>query len=76
MIDPGTDRVLITGAAGAIGTALRDGLRANRRHLRLTDIRPVQNVTNNEEVIVADRQTLQDARCPSGGLSGGRSWQL
>ena len=27
MIDPTTDRVLITGAAGAIGTALRNGLR-------------------------------------------------
>jgi uronate dehydrogenase len=40
MIDPSTDRVLITGAAGAIGTALRDGLRENWRHLRLTDIRP------------------------------------
>jgi hypothetical protein len=25
MIDPKTDRVLITGSAGAIGTALRDG---------------------------------------------------
>ena len=54
MIDPRTDRVLITGAAGAIGTALRDGLRANWRHLRLTDIRPVQGPTDNEEVIVAD----------------------
>jgi nucleoside-diphosphate-sugar epimerase len=31
MIDPETDRVLITGAAGAIGTALRTGL---RRHWR------------------------------------------
>ena len=28
MINPSTDRVLITGAAGAIGTALRNGLRA------------------------------------------------
>jgi uronate dehydrogenase len=54
MIDPTKDRVLITGAAGAIGTAVRDGLRANWRHLRLTDIRPVQNLTNNEEAIVAD----------------------
>jgi uronate dehydrogenase len=54
MIDPKTDRVLITGAAGAIGTALRDGMRANWHHLRLTDIRPVQNLTNNEEAIVAD----------------------
>src|SRR6202035_3902963 len=55
MIDPETERVLITGAAGAIGTALRDGLRAkNWRRLRLTDIRPVSNLTHNEEAIVAD----------------------
>jgi uronate dehydrogenase len=54
MINPDKDRVLITGAAGAIGTALRNGLRANWRHLRLTDIRPIQDLTNNEEAIVAD----------------------
>jgi uronate dehydrogenase len=54
MIDPRTDRVLITGAAGAIGTALRDGLRANWHRLRLTDIQPVQNLTDNEEAVVAD----------------------
>lgn len=54
MIDPETNRVLITGAAGAIGSALRDGLRAKWRHLRLTDIRPIENVTGNEEAIVAD----------------------
>ncbi len=54
MIDPGTDRVLITGAAGAIGTALRNGLRAGWRHLRLTDARPIANPTPNEEIVVAD----------------------
>ena len=54
MIDPTTDRVLITGAAGAIGTALRNGMRASWHHLRLTDIRPVQDLSNNEEAIVAD----------------------
>jgi uronate dehydrogenase len=54
MIDPKTDRVLITGAAGAIGTAVRDGLRANWHRLRLTDIRPIADVAGNEEAIVAD----------------------
>jgi uronate dehydrogenase len=54
MIDPQSDRVLITGAAGAIGTALRNGLRADWRHLRLTDVRPVKDPTNNEEALVAD----------------------
>jgi uronate dehydrogenase len=54
MINPETDRVLITGAAGAIGTALRTGLRANWRHLRLTDIRPPPDLANNEEAVVTD----------------------
>src|SRR5690242_5076460 len=69
MINPDTDRVLITGAAGAIGTALRTGLRATWRHLRLTDIRPLQNLANNEEAIVADigdraalERMMQDVR--------------
>src|SRR5476649_1066453 len=54
MITPDTDRVLITGAAGAIGTALRLGLRDRWRHLRLTDIRPVPDLAANEELVVAD----------------------
>ena len=54
MIAPETDRVLITGAAGAIGTALRLGLRDRWRHLRLTDIRPVPDLAGNEEQVVAD----------------------
>ena len=54
MINSATHRVLITGAAGAIGTALRNGLRVEWRHLRLTDIRPIADPTPNEEFIVAD----------------------
>jgi uronate dehydrogenase len=54
MIDPASDRILITGAAGAIGTAVRDGMRADWRHLRLVDIQPVSGLTNNEQAIVAD----------------------
>lgn len=54
MIDPATDTVLITGAAGAIGTALRNGLRAGWQHLRLTDARPVKELANNEQTVIAD----------------------
>lgn len=54
MIDPATHRVLITGAAGAIGTALRHGLRDRYRNLRLTDIRPIPDLANNEEAVLAD----------------------
>jgi uronate dehydrogenase len=54
MIDPATDRVLITGAAGAIGTALRNGLRPAWRHLVLTDARPIADLTSNETAVQAD----------------------
>ena len=54
MVNPLTDRVLITGAAGAIGTALRNGLRSEWRKLRLTDAKPIADPTANEECIVAD----------------------
>ena len=54
MVNPLTDRVLITGAAGAIGTALRNGLRSEWRKLRLTDAKPITDPTANEECIVAD----------------------
>jgi uronate dehydrogenase len=54
MVDPNADRVLITGAAGAIGTALRAGLRPRWRKLRVTDIRPIADAAANEEAIVAD----------------------
>jgi uronate dehydrogenase len=62
MIDPARHRVLITGAAGAIGSALRAGLR-NYGHLRLTDIRAVEGVAENEEFIAADV-------CDRAGLMG------
>jgi len=54
MIDPQTDRILITGAAGAIGSALRTGLRERWRRLCLTDIKPVANLAGNEEFVGAD----------------------
>ncbi len=62
MIDPRTDRVLMTGAAGEIGTALRQGLRADWQNLLLTDVRPIQNLAPNEEQVVAeitDRPALE-----------------
>lgn len=64
MIDPAADVVLITGASGAIGTALRTGLRAGWSRLRLVDNRPVSAPSANEEVVVldiADRAGLDQA---------------
>lgn len=54
MIDPTNDRVLITGAAGAVGTALRVGLRARWQHLMLTDVREIPDPTPNETIVLAD----------------------
>ena len=54
MINPETDRVLITGAAGAIGSALRTGLRDHWRKLRLTDVKPIADLAGNEEFVAAD----------------------
>lgn len=67
MIDPATDTVLITGASGAIGTALRDGLRAEWKHLRLTDIRPIKDQTANEEFVLAD---ISDRAAIDGMMQG------
>src|SRR5690349_15456361 len=47
------NRILITGAAGEIGTVLRAGL-AGHYSLRLLDVRPCANVTTGEEAMVAD----------------------
>ncbi len=54
MIDPSKDRVLITGAAGEIGQALRLGMRSTWKHLRLTDFRPIGDLADNEEQVVSD----------------------
>src|SRR5262249_7312688 len=78
-MNPETDRVLITGAAGAIGTALRTGLRSHWRRLRLTDVRPIADLANNEEMVVvdiADRAAIEammrdvKAAVPLAGIGG------
>jgi uronate dehydrogenase len=61
MIDPGSDRVLITGAAGAIGSALREHLRPAYRHLLLTDMQEIAGLAPNEEFVradITDRQAM------------------
>ena len=54
MIDPANHRVLITGAAGEIGTALREGLRSRYAHLVLSDVRPIRDLAANERFVAAD----------------------
>ena len=55
-------RVLITGAAGLIGRALRDGL-YGAYDLRLADIAPQASAREREEVVSADIREL-DALVP------------
>src|SRR6266536_49163 len=47
-------RVLITGAAGTIGSVLRQGLRGRVRSLRLLDIAPLGTRQPGEELVTAD----------------------
>lgn len=53
-IDPSSDRIVITGAAGAIGTTLRRGLAPRFRNLLLTDIRKPADAPAGEHWVVAD----------------------
>jgi uronate dehydrogenase len=48
-----TGRLLITGAAGAIGTCLREGLRSRVDELVLTDVQPLEPV-DHERFLQAD----------------------
>lgn len=45
------ERVLITGAAGIVGTTLRPRLTKPGRVLRLVDIRPITDLTDSEEFV-------------------------
>jgi uronate dehydrogenase len=52
-------RILITGAAGAIGSTLRAGLRDSYELLRLSDIRALESPASGEETIQADLTDLE-----------------
>lgn len=47
-------KVLITGAAGSIGSVLREGLRGRYDLLRLTDHRDLGEAREGEEIVLAD----------------------
>ncbi len=47
-------RIVITGAAGQIGTALREGLRGSYALIRLLDVAPLGTARAGEELIGAD----------------------
>lgn len=47
-------RIAITGAAGNIGRVLREGLRGRYPVLRLTDVKPLGEAEEGEEIVIAD----------------------
>jgi uronate dehydrogenase len=53
------DRVLITGAAGTIGRALRQGLHGRIGALRLLDVAPLGAPRPGEELVAADVRDLE-----------------
>lgn len=60
-------RVLLTGAAGAIGSTLRHGLRGEMP-LRLLDRVPVEDPVDGEEVVVADLADAEAVRAAADGV--------
>ncbi len=78
------ERVLITGAAGGIGSGLRRTLAGVYPKLRLSDIQPISSPGASEECITADVADLarMEALCEGvdgivhlGGNSGEASWE-
>jgi uronate dehydrogenase len=80
-----SERILITGGAGAIGVLLRTELRAGGRELRLLDLAPQQPAQPGEavQIITASVEDLDalltaaagvDAIVHLAGLIDGHSW--
>lgn len=61
------EKLLLTGAAGGLGKALRDRLKANCSVLRLSDVQAFGEAGAGEEVILAD---LADAAAVNAMVSG------
>lgn len=59
--------LLMTGAAGGLGQAMRERLKANCQVLRLSDVSPLGQAQANEEVVQAD---LADAAAVQGMVAG------
>lgn len=60
-------RVLITGAAGTIGTVVRQGLRRRYPALRLLDVAEMGNAEQGEEIVTAD---LRDYPAVEAAMAG------
>jgi uronate dehydrogenase len=63
-------RILITGAAGRIGTVLRSGLRGHYPKIRLTDVKDLGKPEANEEIVKADIADLVEVERMMDGVEG------
>ncbi len=61
-------RVLITGAAGSLGTILREGLRERLGTLRLLDLAPLGPERSGEELVTADVRDLAAVTAAMAGV--------
>jgi uronate dehydrogenase len=61
-------RVLLTGAAGEIGRALRSGLAGHYALLRSTDVHPLSHPAAGEEIRIADLTSAQAALALTEGI--------
>lgn len=62
--------ILITGAAGRIGKALREGLRGKYRLIRLMDTQPITDLEEGEEFVQADIVDLASVEKAMQGIDG------
>jgi uronate dehydrogenase len=67
MIPKVHQKLLLTGAAGGLGQALRERLKANCAVLRLSDVAPLGEPGTNEEIMLAD---LADAAAVDAAVQG------
>lgn len=83
--EAGMNRVLITGAAGRIGSVLREGLKGRYDLMRLSDIAPLGEAGENEELVTADicdlaamEDLMEDIDCVVhlGGIPEEDTWEL
>jgi len=62
------ERILITGAAGAIGSTLRAGLAGTYPLLRLTDVKPITDLAPGEEFLPAELSDLAAMKSVTAGI--------
>jgi len=60
-------RLLMTGAAGGLGQAMRSRLNANCDTLRLSDLSPLEAAQPGEEVVQADLSDMAQVQCMVAG---------